>query len=223
MEAPGQRLNIYFISGLAADRSVFKHLQLTPFCSAIYLDWIEPEKAETLAAYALRLAEKIDTSKPFALVGLSFGGMLATEIALRLKPVFLILISSIPRVQQLPHYFKLAAVLRLHKLVPIRFIQQAALLKRFFTIETAADKTLLRAMIRKSDVYFIRWAMHAVLTWKNTLVPENLIHIHGTRDEVLPVRFTKPTHIIPKGGHLMVMTRPEEINKILQEVLSKQR
>jgi hypothetical protein len=33
------------------------------------------------------------------------------------------------------------------------------------------------------------------------------------------MRFTKPTHIISKAGHLMVMNRAEEINKILNEEL----
>lgn len=214
-------MTVYFISGLAADRSVFKYIQLPHFCKPVYLDWIPPQPAETLAAYALRLAQSIDTTEPFALIGLSFGGMLATEIALHVKPVCVILISSIPAVQQLPNYFRLAAVLRLHKIVPVAVIRQAAILKRLFTVETAADKTLLRAMIRKSDVGFIRWAMHAVLTWQNKAIPENLAHIHGTRDEVLPLRFTKPTHVVRGGGHLMLLTRAKEVNTILCELLIK--
>lgn len=211
---------VYFISGLGADSSIFKHIQLPHFCKPVYLDWIPPQPAETLPAYALRLATSIDTTNPFALIGLSFGGMLATEIAFSLKPVCVILISSIPTVQHLPNYFRLAAVLRLHKIIPIGLIRQASILKRLFTIETATDKKHLRAMIRKSDVQFIRWAMHAVLTWKNTAVPENLVHIHGTRDEVLPMRFTKPTHIVRGGGHLMVLTRANEINVIIDAVLN---
>jgi hypothetical protein len=50
-------------------------------------------------------------------------------------------------------------------------------------------------------------------------VPEKLVHIHGTRDGILPVRFTKPTHTIA-GGHLMVLNRAHEINKILNDVFT---
>lgn len=210
---------IYFISGLAADRTVFQYLALPVGFTPIYLDWIKPDADETLSDYALRLSEKIDRSKPFVVVGLSFGGMLAVEIAKQFKPFATILISSIPTSAQLPGYFKIAGRLRLHKFVPISLIQNAALLKRLFTTETPDDKKWLKAMIRKSDPQFIRWALHAILSWKNAEVPQPLIHIHGTRDEVLPLRFTKPTHIIKKGGHLMVLNHSTELNEILNATL----
>jgi surfactin synthase thioesterase subunit len=78
---------IYLISGLGADRRVFKKLVFPTDFELIYLDWITPEPAESLEAYAARLALNIDTSAPFYLIGLSFGGMLATEIAKKLNPV----------------------------------------------------------------------------------------------------------------------------------------
>jgi hypothetical protein len=78
---------------------------------------------------------------------------------------------------------------------------------------------MLKALIRKSRPQFVRWALHAILTWRNTEIPKSLVHIHGTKDKILPIRFTKPTHIITGGGHLMVLNRANEINKILSEVL----
>ena len=65
----------------------------------------------------------------------------------------------------------------------------------------------------------IHWAMDAILKWKSEDLTSSYTHIHGTRDEVLPVRFTKPTHFITKGGHLLVMNRAGEVNAILREVL----
>jgi len=212
-------MNVYFISGLAADRTVFKNLILPAHCTAVYLDWIEPQPEETLAQYAQRLSATIDKTSPFALIGLSFGGMIAIEIANRLQPAVTILISSIPGVHGLPFYYHFAKRLRLHKLVPISALQQLSLLKRLFTTETSEDKRLLKAMIRNSNPKFIRWCLHAILTWDSEKVPQRLVHIHGTRDEVLPMRFVKPTHIIKGGGHLLVLNRAKEVNKILKEVL----
>ena len=74
-------------------------------------------------------------------------------------------------------------------------------------------------MINDSDPALIRWSMDAILNWKNEELPQPVYQIHGTRDEVLPARYTKPTHIIPKAGHLFVLTRPDELNKILQTLL----
>jgi pimeloyl-ACP methyl ester carboxylesterase len=212
-------MKVYFISGLAADKRVFKYIQLPTGCEAIFLDWIAPEKEETLPSYALRLASKINTSEPFALIGLSFGGMLATEIAKVYKPAVTILISSVPVSKDLPGYFRLAGKMGLHKIVPVSLLKSSAATKRFFTREKNADKKLLWEIIHESDAGLIRWSVDAIMNWQNDVVPQPVWHIHGTRDEILPVRFTHPTHTIPKHGHMLVMTASGMVNDLLAEAL----
>jgi len=212
-------MKVYFISGLAADKRVFKYIQLPTGCEAIFLDWIAPEKEETLPSYALRLASKINTSEPFALVGLSFGGMLATEIAKVFKPAVTILISSVPVSKELPGYFRMAGKMRLHKIVPVSLLKGTAISKRFFTREKQADKLMLLDLINESDSDLIRWSVDAILNWQNDVVPQPLWHIHGKSDEILPVRFTHPTHTIPKHGHMMVMTASGMVNDLLCKAL----
>ena len=212
-------MKVYFISGLAADSRVFKHIRLPNGFEAVYLDWIKPVKNESLGSYALRLAEKIETKEKFALVGLSMGGMIASEIAKKYKPVVTILISSVPTSEHFPARFKVAYFLRLHKIVPTPVLKSASMMKRFFSSEDPQDKVILKQIIKDSDDAFIRWAVGAILKWKNEDIPASIMHIHGTKDRVLPIRFTNPTHIIHKGGHLMVMTRAKELNKILSTML----
>jgi pimeloyl-ACP methyl ester carboxylesterase len=212
-------MNVYFIGGLGSDKRIFRHIQLPADCEIIYLDWIPPEKNESLPAYALRLAAIIQFQEPFILVGLSFGGMIAVEIAKVYRPQKIILISSIPVSRHLPAYYRMASSIRLQRILPISIIKWAALLKRRFSRETSEDKKILKEMILSSDASFIKWAFGAILSWKNKWVPENLIHIHGSRDRILPYRYTQPTHIINKAGHIMILTQSEEINKILEQVL----
>jgi len=212
-------MKVYFVSGLAADSRVFKNIQLPDHCIPVFLEWIDPQKNESLKNYALRLAEKIDTSEPFAIVGLSMGGMITAEICKKYTPAHTILISSVPSSKQLPFYFKTAGKLRLHKMIPVSLVKSAAILKRFFTTETDEDKAILQSIIKDSDVKFIHWAMDAILKWRSDHPPVSYIHIHGSRDEVLPMRFTSPTHIINKGGHLLVMNRAGELNAILRDQL----
>lgn len=216
-------MKVYFISGLAADKRVFKNILVPPHCEMVHLDWIPPVNKETLTAYSLRLAKKIDTEEPFSLVGLSMGGMIAAEIARHYRPVRIILISSVPSSEQLPVYFKWLGKINAHRVIPVSVMKSAAITKRLFTAESKEDKLILKQVIRESNSHFIRWSVNAILKWKtNTIeLPSSYIHIHGTRDEVLPIRFVQPTHTIPKGGHLMVMNRASEINEILNEVLSK--
>ncbi len=213
-------MKVYFISGLAADSRVFKYIQLPANCEAVHLHWIDPLKNESLQSYSMRLAEKIDVNEPFSIIGLSMGGMIASEISHKLNPIITILISSIPSSKYLPFYFKMAGKLKLHKAVPVSFVKSAAIAKRFFSAETDDDKMTIKQIIEDSDTNFIHWAMDAILKWKNEISPASYIHIHGTRDEVLPMRFVKPTHIIPKAGHLMVMTNAKQLNEILSEVLA---
>ena len=212
-------MKTYFISGMAADSRIFCHIRLPQGYEAVHLEWIKPEKNESLASYALRLAQRIDTSEPFVLIGLSFGGMLASEIAKRYKPAMTVLISSIPISSHLPGYFKVAAKLRLHKVVPVSLLKTAASMKRMFTRETNEDKKLILQAIRESDASLVRWSMDAILKWKNDQMPEPCCHIHGTRDEVLPMRYTNPTHTIKKAGHMLVLTDAGMVNEILTKTL----
>jgi len=213
-------MKVYFISGLAADSRVFKYIQLPANCEAVHLHWIDPLKNESLQNYSLRLAEKIDVTEPFSIIGLSMGGMIASEISHKLNPAITILISSIPSSKHLPFYFKIGGKLKLHKAIPIWLVKSAALAKRFFTSESGDDKMTIKQIIKDSDANFIHWAMDAIVKWKNEIPPASYIHIHGTKDEMLPIRFVKPTHIIPKAGHLMVMTNAKQLNEILSEVLA---
>ena len=212
-------MKVYCISGLAADSRVFKHIELPGQYEIIHLHWIDPLPLESLAAYAGRLAAKIDTTEPFGLLGLSMGGMMATEIAKISSPAFTILLSSVPVNSHLPFYFRWAYVLRLHKIVPAGFLKSASVVKRGFMPDTKEDKLVLKQVIRDSDPAFIKWAMHAILSWKNEEVPSPFYHIHGTKDEILPSKYTKPTHIIEGGNHLMVMSRAAELNQLLKEIL----
>ncbi len=162
-------MKVYFISGLAADSRVFKHIKLPDEHEMVPLDWIEPGKNESLQQYAHRLAEKIDASREFALVGLSMGGMMAAEIAKLHKPVITILLSSVPSNTHLPFYFKWAYRFRLHKLVPVALLKSASILKRGLTPDSPEDKEVLKQVIKDSDPRFIKWAMQAILSW-NRLV-----------------------------------------------------
>jgi len=210
-------LRAYFISGLGADERVFRHIRLPNGYTPIHIPWLKPEPNESLRNYAMRLSESIDTREPFILVGLSFGGMLATEIADTKKPELLVLISSLPSSKHMPPYFRWAGAIGLHKVVPIQFLKKISYAKRVFSPETSEDKRLLREMIREADPGFIRWAIGAILHWKHPAVPQRFIHIHGTRDGILPHRFTRPTHAIRGAGHLLVLNRAEEISSLIAE------
>ena len=146
--------------------------------------------------------------------------MLATEIVNRNPHARMIILSSVAASQQLPFYYRIAGKIRMHKLIPVSLIKSASLMKRLFTAETAEQKAYLKMAIREVDSGFIRWALDAIVKWKGSAANSHYVHIHGSRDAVLPVRFTRPTHILKGGGHLMILTRNIEISEIIKEYVS---
>ncbi|WP_443946477.1 alpha/beta fold hydrolase [Pedobacter sp. AW1-32] len=95
-------MNVYFISGLGADRRIFSNINLRPDLKIIHVNWIAFGKKESLEKYAARLSLQIDTSISFALVGVSFGGIIAVELAKLLKPSATVIISSSVKRTELP-------------------------------------------------------------------------------------------------------------------------
>ncbi|WP_462220336.1 alpha/beta fold hydrolase [Ferruginibacter sp.] len=213
-------MTIYFLSGLGADNRAFKYLTFPANTEIVFIDWLIPEKNEPLRSYAKRIAEKIDHSKPFILVGLSFGGILATEILEFITPQKTILLSSVTRRQELPFYYRMVGFFKLNKIIPLKSTNKINFLTNWvFGISAPKDKLLLAEILAATNSEFSRWAVNEILNWKRTVTPSNLIRIHGNKDRVLPMIKFKPDYLIKDGGHLIVVTQAKEISKILEAAI----
>ena len=222
IQSSNMAITIYLISGLGADRRAFRKLVFPEEFKCVYLDWIEPIQNESLESYAARLSMGIDSTTPFYLIGLSFGGMLATEIAKKLKPIHTFLISSTPIYAELPWYYRMVGGLRLQKIVPLSLMKTSNNIGlKFLGAKTADEKLLLKQLVVDSDPRFIKWALNCILTWRNAARPENLTHIHGGSDHILPIRYNRPDFTINSGSHFMVYAKAEEILKIVMAKIGK--
>jgi pimeloyl-ACP methyl ester carboxylesterase len=210
---------VYFISGLGADRRAFYKIQLPGGYQPVYLDWITPLKNESLPDYAKRFSELIEKDEEFILIGLSFGGMLASEIAKIISPKKLIIISSVSSYKELPWYFKLAGKIGIHKILSPGIYKQATLLNRFMGTGNKEMKAIVYSYVNNIDPAFIRWSLNVILHWAHTERLSDLVHIHGSNDHLLPYRYVEADYIIKNGGHLMVMNKADEVNNILEKIL----
>ncbi len=146
--------------------------------------------------------------------------MIAVEISHFTRPVKTIIISSAVHYRQVPYYFRILKWLPLHRVVPAYLLKHPTRLAYWlFGIKTEKEKKLFDRILQDTDVAFLRWAIHAILTWKNKKVPENLVQIHGTDDSILPLRFVKPHYVVKGGRHFMVFSRAREVSDILKQVL----
>lgn len=206
---------LYFISGLGADERIFSRLTF-PGYKVIFLPWIQPNPSETLPSYALRMAQQIPENEPFILAGISFGGMLATEIAKVRKTKQLILFSTAKSHHEIPLFYRIGGRLGLHRLIPNCLLKRANRFSYYlFGVSEPEDKLLLKTIMSEVDPKFIRWAMGAIVYWKNEQLPENFIHIHGTTDRILPYRNISQVIAVNNAGHFMTHTHAGEVNKLV--------
>jgi len=81
-------------------------------------------------------------------------------------------------------------------------------------------KAIVYSYVTNIDPKFIRWSLNVIVNWSNKERLHNLVHIHGSNDHLLPCKYVKANYVVEKGGHLMVMNKADEVNRILKEVLS---
>jgi len=208
--------HIYCLSGLGADERIFSHLTL-PGIALTYLQWVTPVKGETIEAYATRMIGPGITENP-TFLGVSFGGMMAIEMAKQCKNARVILVSSVKSRKELPSWMRISGQLRLDSLVPSNPWRFAALENNFLGAETEEEVALVNDFRAQTSPAYLHWAIRQVLTWRNEWHPPALFHIHGSKDRTFPLRRINPTHVIPGGGHFMIVNRANEVSAVIREI-----
>jgi pimeloyl-ACP methyl ester carboxylesterase len=211
--------NIYIFSGLGADERVFQRLDFSDF-SVTYIEWITPTVKESFEDYTSRIIEQIKTPKPI-LIGLSFGGMTAIEVAKQIETEKVILISSAKTRKEIPFYFRLVGKIGLHKLLPSKLLKNPNRFTNwFFGATSTFDKQLLKQILVDTDPTYLKWALDKIVSWENETKISNSYNIHGTKDRILPIRYVSCNKKIKKGGHFMILNKADELNEILHQQLN---
>lgn len=210
---------VYFIAGLGADRRSFGFLDLS-FCDPQFVQWVTPASDDTITSYAEKLFEAIDDENA-TIVGVSFGGMLATEIAKNHPGTKVIIISSSKTHLEIPRYLRFWRYFPIYKLHSDKTKNSAGqLVLSILGTKGVEQRKLQQEIMKDSKPLFVRWAIHAVVNWNNTVIPKNVIHIHGTADKLLPYRYVKADYIIDKGEHVMIMDNAAELSELLKKLIT---
>ena len=186
----------------------------------VHIDWILPLDNETLQNYALRISENISDENSI-LIGLSFGGILSVEISKikKFKKVFLL--SSAKTKFEIPFYYRFLGKLNLLRIIPSSILKRVnSLTYLVFGAKTNFEKNLLKDIIRNTDKHFLKWSLHQIINWENIVFSENIIHIHGNKDVILPHKYLKYNYLIENGTHFMTLNQSEKIEQIILENLA---
>ena len=210
--------HIYIFSGLGTDERVFQKLDFTGL-TITFIHWTIPQERETIEDYATRLLSQIKIIKP-TLIGLSFGGIIAVEVAKQIDTEKVILIASAKTKTEIPFYYRLAGQIKIHRLLPTTLLKKSNFITNwFFGVSSTFDKELLKTILKETDTTFLTWAIDKIVGWTNQTELKNLKHIHGTADRILPIRFINCNFKVNNGGHIMTLNKANELTKLIRKLV----
>lgn len=213
--------HIYMMPGLAANSRIFENIKISNRRYQLYkIDWIKPKLDEDLKDYCKRLSIKIK-HKNVIFLGVSFGGIIVQELSKIVETKKIIIVSSVKSHKEFPKLFKFAKHYDLDKPIPYSLFDSLIKnsvkfkLNKFYKRIDLAEKYLT-----EREEYYLKWAVDNLLRWKNDTVKPNLIHIHGTKDKIFPIKNIDNCIKVEGGNHEMIIIRAKWFNENLEKIIS---
>jgi pimeloyl-ACP methyl ester carboxylesterase len=201
---------------------MFKH-QLAAFPDAFVVTWAEPLPHESLREYSLRMADTVPRNRPIVLCGVSFGGMIALEMAEKLNAAGVVLSGACYSSRQIHWYLRPTAYII--AAVPVWVGEHARWLSRgagWLVGPLGKDeRRSIAVMTREALVKLVTWGFLAIVLWPGKPKPTiPVIQVHGECDRIIPVRRVNPDVVVPGAGHLLNMTHPGPVNDAIARMLA---
>lgn len=214
------KIPVYFMPGLAASTAIFENIVLPEDqFEMILLEWKIPLEKESLQEYAKRMCSEVKHENP-VLVGVSFGGILVQEMSEFVSARKVIIISSVKSNKEMPKKMKFAKKTLAYKLIPTGLISNIEALAKFSFGESINKRLkLYEKFLSMRDKKYLDWAIENVILWSRSKPKENIIHIHGDKDDVFPPEYIKNYIPVPGGTHIMIINKFKWLNENLPKLI----
>jgi pimeloyl-ACP methyl ester carboxylesterase len=216
------KYHFYCIPGLGFNELIFSKLDLSPYPMSI-LNWIEPDSNESIDSYAMRMSKLIDQQKGIEviLLGHSFGGVMAQEIA-KIIPIYQVfIVSSIKSREELTYTLKLVHLTKAYTLFNKNLVLRTFWLfadRHGFT--TQAKKDMFVDMLLQNTNNYLQWALKTISAWNGKATLPMVFHIHGDKDIIFPIKNIRtPYYLIEGGNHIMIYDKAAEVSQIIVDRL----
>lgn len=208
--------------GMAAGPEIFENLSLPKEKYELhYLKWLKPlALEETITNYAMRLTDEVKQENP-VLIGVSFGGIIVQEMSKFLNCKKVIIISSIKSKSELPLRYKIADLTGIYSLFPTKLFTNFEDYTKFLIGKSLQKKARdYKKYLSVRDEIYLKWSIKNVLKWQQKEPLKNIIHIHGTNDDVFPIKHIKNAIEIEGGTHAMILIKAKKISEIIHQTLT---
>lgn len=215
-----EKPTIYLLPGQGADHRLFSKLKFQDH-KVVDIKYHIPKDGTNMADYAFQLSSQIDSTENFILIGASLGGMLACEMNEFLNPEKVIIISSAKCNKELPRRYNFQKKFPIYKLIGGGITKIGALiLQPIVEPDRNKEKEIFKSMLRDKDKKFMKNSVRMIIEWDKTHYDDSIIHIHGNEDNTIPIKNVDYHYLIENGSHMITLTRAEEINNLLLDILS---
>lgn len=211
------------LPGMGADERLFRPQKAHGFVFEVPRMPV-PEPGDDMHTYARRVLDLIELDGPCVIGGVSFGGMLAYEMATICRPRAVLLIASCRQPEAIPRYYWLAE--KVSRVLPDvlirrRCVASSRIMARLESL-THDHYRLIRDMSVDVPVPFLRRVGRMILKWRAPFeLPCPSFHIHGAADRIIPLRRVEPDSVVADGGHLINLTHAEAVNAFIEQHLNR--
>ena len=213
-------IHVYLMPGMAASPKIFEYIELPKNQFKIhFLEWVIPLDNESLNEYALRMSKNIK-HKQIVLLGVSFGGVLVQEICKHIKVRKLIIVSSVKSMNELPKKMLLAKTTKAYTLVPTQLASKIDVFEKYAFGTTITKRIeLYKKYLSVNDSKYLSWAIKEMVCWDQVAFRSDIIHIHGDKDSVFPIKNIQDSIVIKNGTHIAIINKYKWFNENLPKLI----
>jgi len=211
---------VYLMPGMAASPKIFEHIKLPESQFEVHLlEWIIPIQNETISAYALRLSKYIKHDN-IVLLGVSFGGVMVQEMSKHITLRKLIIVSSVKSSYELPKKMLIAKATKAYALVPTQLASKIDVFEKYaFGKNIVRRLELYKTYLSVNDSAYLSWAIKEMVCWEQAEVIPDMIHIHGDKDAVFPIKNIKNCIVLKNGTHIAIINKYKWFNENLPKLI----
>jgi pimeloyl-ACP methyl ester carboxylesterase len=213
-------IHVYFMPGMAANPSIFEYIKLPKDQFKIHwLEWIIPVVNEAIESYAKRMLISI-THKNSVLIGVSFGGIIVQEMGKFGDFKKIIVISSVKTKFELPRRMKIAKYTGAYRIIPTQLLSNVEALAKYTFGKTVTKRVeLYKKYLSVSDKRYLDWAIKTVIFWDEEKALPNVVHIHGEKDAIFPIKNINDCIVVKGGTHIMIINKYKWFNENLPQLI----
>lgn len=205
---------------MAANPSIFENISLDKSRFEIHwMSWIIPKREERIQDYAKRMLKQIKHEKP-VLIGVSFGGVLMQEISKLIDYKRLIIVSSVKQSSEIPPHMQFARETGVYKFLPFGLLNYISEIEKLPVGNLIRKRLqLYKQYLSVNDKIYLDWAVKQMVCWKQPKPIDGIIHIHGDKDKVFPVKHINNFINVVDGTHIMILNRFRWFNENLPNLI----